>query len=362
MARETRKDIGVWPGRKIGLGESSDFAITVSKSYGGTSIRVPVHVWRAENPGPSVFITAAVHGDELNGTGTIRHIIHERPFRLLAGSLVLVPVVNILGFEQLSRYSPDRRDLNRSFPGSKTGSLTSRLANVIFQNIVARCDYGIDLHTAAIRRTNYPNARADMEQEATARLATLFGAELLLNTPGPEGSLRRAALNVECAVMTLEAGEVWKVEPAVVEYALRGIRNVLVGLNMIEGEVVEPAFRFVGEETKWIRAEMGGFLRFHVHPGDTIVKGQPLATNSSLVGKDQNTILAPRDAIVLAMTTLPAVSPGDPVAHLAFPSDRAFKKMERVLGKLPEDSLLSRLHDDLARNVLVSDLDDPEAE
>jgi predicted deacylase len=323
-------------------------------------MRVPVHVWRGKQPGPSVFITAAVHGDEINGTGTIRHIIQEQPFELKAGSLVLVPVVNMPAFEQLSRYSPDRRDLNRSFPGMRTGSQSSRLAHVIYNHIVARCEYGIDLHTAAVRRTNYPNLRADMDQEATARLATLFGAEVLLNAAGPEGSLRRSAVKAGCATIVLEAGEVWKVEPAVVEYALRGIRNVLVGLGMIEGEVTQPAFRVVAEDTKWMRAEKGGFLKFHVHPGDTVVQGQPLATNTSLSGQDLNTMVAPQDAFVLAMTTLPAVSPGDPVAHLAFPSDSAFRKMERALGKLPEESLLARLHDDLATNVMVSDLDDPE--
>jgi predicted deacylase len=362
MAKKLQKKVGAWPGRKVRPGERADIRLTVSKSYSGSPIKVPVHVWRSENPGPSVFISGAVHGDELNGTGTIRHLIQEHPFQLKAGSLVLVPVVNILGFQQLSRYSPDRRDLNRSFPGSKTGSLTSRLAYAVFQNIVGRCDYGIDLHTAAVRRTNYPNARADMDQEATARLATLFGAELTLNTPGPEGSLRRAAVNVGCATMILEAGEVWKVEPSVVEYTLRGIRNVLIGLGMVEGTVVEPAFRVVAEETRWLRAEKGGFLSFHVRPGDMVTEGQAIATNSSLSGEALNTIVAPGPGVVLGMTTLPAVSPGDPVANLAFPTEKAFKKMERVLGKLPEDSLLARLHDDLATNVLVSDLDEPEGE
>ncbi len=360
MAKKSRKNVGVWPGHKVNPGERVDLRLTVGKTYSGASLRIPVHVWRSKKPGPSVFVTAAVHGDEINGTGTIRHLTQETPFDLKAGSLVLVPVVNMPAFEQLSRYSPDRRDLNRSFPGLKTGSQTSRLANVIYQNIVARCDYGIDLHTAAVRRTNYPNVRADMDQEATARLATLFGAELLLNSTGPEGSLRRSAVQAGCATIVLEAGEVWKVEPAVVEYALRGIRNVLVGLNMIEGEIVQPAFRVVAEKTEWMRAEKGGFLKFHVRPGDTVVEGQPLATNTSLSGQDLNTMLAPGDAFVLAMTTLPAVSPGDPVAHLAFPSESAFKKMERVMGKLPEESLLARLHDDLATNVMVSDLDEPE--
>ena len=357
MARRVRKDVGVWRGHKVLPGEAADVTLAVSRSYSGRSIRLPVHILRGEEPGPSVFITAAVHGDEINGTGTIRHLIQERPFELRAGALVLVPVVNILAFEQLTRYSPDRRDLNRSFPGTKSGSLTGRLAHVIFSNIVARCDYGIDLHTAAVRRTNYPNIRADMEQEATARLATLFGAELVLNTPGPKDTLRRAAVSAGCATIVLEAGEVWKVEPSVVEYTLRGIRNVLVGLKMIDGEVTKPAFRVMAEQTKWMRAEKGGFLRFHVRPGDTVEENQPIATNTSLSGQDQSVIVAPRDAVVLGMTTLPAVSPGDPVAHLAFSSERALAKMERVIDKLPEDSLLSRLHDDLAASVLVSEVD-----
>ncbi len=361
MARRARKTVGVWGRRKIAPGEQADLALTVSKSYSGARIRVPVHVWRGERPGPTVFVTAAVHGDELNGTGTIRHLILERPFELRSGSLILVPVVNIPGFEQLSRYSPDRRDLNRSFPGLTRGSLTSRLARVIYDNIVGRSNYGIDLHTASARRTNFPNARADMDQEATGRLASLFGAQLTLNGKGPAGSLRREAVKAGCATLILEAGEIWKVEPAVVEYTLRGIRNVLVGLEMIDGEVVEPAYRIVAEETKWIRASAGGFLTFHVHAGDVIEKDQPIATNTSLVGRRQNVVTAPRDAVVLGLTTLPAVSPGDPVCNLAFPSDRALRKMQAVIGKLPEDDLLARLHDDLASNVLVSELDEDEA-
>ena len=177
--KRKRKNVGVWRGRRIAPGERADLGLTVSRSYGGEAIRVPVHVWRAPEPGPSLFVTGAVHGDEVNGTGTIRQLILEPPFELRRGTLILVPVVNILAFERMSRYSPDRRDLNRSFPGLKKGSLTSRLAHVIYSNIVSRYDYGIDLHTAALRRTNYPNVRADMEQEATARLATLFGAELI---------------------------------------------------------------------------------------------------------------------------------------------------------------------------------------
>ena len=355
-----RKKVGVWRGRRVGRGESAEFELTVSKSYSGRSVRLPVHVWRGAEPGPTVFISAAVHGDEINGTGAIRRLIQEPSFQLRAGALVLAPVVNIAAFEQLSRYSPDRRDLNRTFPGSARGSLTSRLANVIFRDIVARCDYGIDLHTAALRRTNYPNVRADLDHEGTARLAHLFGAEVVLNSTGPEGSLRRTATEGGCPTIVLEAGEVWKVEPSVVEYTLRGIHNVLVGLDMVEGEATEPRFRIVAERTRWMRAERGGFLRFHVHPGSSVSEGQLLATNTTLSGQPLETIEAPQDAIVLGMTTLPAVAPGDPVANLAFPSERALRRMERVRHALPDDSLLARLQDDLASNVLVAQVDDDE--
>ena len=143
-----------------------------------------------------------------------------------------------------------------------------------------------------------------------------------------------------------------------VEYAMRGIRNVLAGLGMIEDEVVEPAYRIVVERTSWVRAETGGFLQFHVHPGDTVEKGEPVATNTGLVGQQHKVLVAPQDGVVLGMTTLPAVSPGDPVCHIAFPSARALRKLERAVGKLPDDSLLARLHDDLASSVLKSELDE----
>ena len=359
MAQRKRKDVGVWGRRTVEPGETADLQLVVSRSYAGAPIAIPVHVWRGVRPGPAVFVTGAVHGDEINGTGVIRQLILERPFELEAGALVLVPVVNILAFDRLSRYSPDRRDLNRSFPGKKNGSLTSRLARVIRDDIVARCDYGIDLHTAATRRTNYPNVRVDMKKDATAELATMFGAELVLSSLGPQGSLRRVASKGGCPTLVLEAGEVWKVEPAVVEYALRGIRNVLVGLEMVSGATNPPAYRVVANKTRWIRAQVGGFLQFHVRPGDLLKKGDPIATNTSLVGREQNVLVAPDDTIVLGITTMPAVSPGDTVCNLAFPTAEAFAEMQRVIERLPGDSLLSRLHDDLATNVLVSNADRP---
>lgn len=352
---KTAADIGRWDGTVIRPGEQGEAQIAISETYAGVSITIPVFVWRGAQPGPNVFVTGAVHGDEINGAGAIRHLIVEQPFELRAGTLLLVPVVNLLGFERFSRYLPDRRDLNRSFPGSKDGSVAARLARAVFDAIVRRCDFGIDLHTAAVRRTNFPNVRADLRNPALAQLARAFGTELIVSSTGPVGSLRNAATRAGCPTLILEAGEVWKVEPTVLEYATRGVRNCLVHLGMVDGEIERPAYQFETDATSWVRARRGGFLRFHVTLGDLVDKGEPIATNTSLMGRELNVVKSPRSGVVLGMTTLPSVAPGDPICHLAFPKRGALRRVEKAHSGFVEDSLHERTRDDLATSVLVSE-------
>lgn len=329
--------------------------LTVSESYSSVDIHTGLFVMRGREPGPTLLITAAVHGDEINGTGTIRRILIEKRLKLVSGTLVMVPVVNVLGFERHARYMPDRRDLNRCFPGSESGSLTSRLAASFFDQVVRHCDYCIDLHTAAIRRTNFPNVRADTTDPRVAEFARAFGASLLVAGKGPEGSLRRSACAAGCATLILEAGEVWKVEPTVVEYGIQGIRNCLNYLGMIDAPRIEPPYRIDVDKTKWVRARHGGFLEFHVAPGDIVAEGDWIATNHSLSGDEQFAIKAERAGVVLGMTTLPSVAPGDPVCHLAFSQAGSLRKVERAIDKLADDSLHERIRADLARNVLVTE-------
>jgi predicted deacylase len=153
--RRELKPVDEWYGEAIPAGASHNVQLAVSESYSSMTVRIPIHVRRAVEDGPVVFVTAALHGDEINGTGAVRQLIQDPGFRLLRGTVIFVPVLNILAFERHDRYLPDRRDLNRSFPGSAQGSLARRMARIIFKEIVSRCDYGIDLHTAAVRRTNY---------------------------------------------------------------------------------------------------------------------------------------------------------------------------------------------------------------
>lgn len=333
-------------------GESKDIAFAVSESYSGMTVNIPIHVRRAKEDGPVVFVTAALHGDEINGTGAIRQLVQDDDLELVRGTLVLIPVLNILAFDRHSRYLPDRRDLNRSFPGSVSGSLASRMARTIFEDIVRGCDYGIDLHTASVRRTNYPHVRGDLGNPEVKRIAEAFGCEIIMDGKGPKQSLRRQACGSGCHTIVMEAGEVFKVEPGIVESAMRGVLNVLFELNMIEKAPVSPDYQVVVKKSKWIRADNGGFLEFHVAPGDVIEKGQPITTNTNLLGRDRHTVYAPFNAVVIGMTTLPAISPGDPICNLGMlPKDIKPSDLRRL--RTEEHGLEERVVDDLASSLLV---------
>ncbi|MCA9196752.1 MAG: succinylglutamate desuccinylase/aspartoacylase family protein [Planctomycetales bacterium] len=333
-------------------GTSFDAAFEIGESYSGMNVRIPVHVRRSPNDGPTVFVTAALHGDELNGTGAIRQLILDSTFQPTKGTVILIPVLNVLAYDRHSRYLPDRRDLNRCFPGSPQGTLAGRMARHIYDELVSRCDFGIDLHTAALRRTNFPNVRADMTNKSVAKIAKAFGVPLIISNRGPEGSFRRVATEAGCSTITFEGGEVWKVESTICEYIVRGVRNVLCRLGMLQDSLAEPASQSVVGQTKWVRADYGGFLRFHVAPGDVIEAGQPLATNTTLLGQEKNQLVAPFAAVVLGMTTLPSVSPGDPVCHLGQLSPAELQQT-RQPGRSLHDSLHRRTKTELATNVHV---------
>lgn len=347
-----RKSIDTWNGDTIARGESKDVKLAVSESYSSMTVRIPIHIRRAVEDGPTVLVTAALHGDEINGTGAVRSLIQDTNLDLLRGSLVLVPVLNLLAFDRHSRYLPDRRDLNRAFPGSATGSLAGRMSRTIFDELVARCDYGIDLHTASVRRTNYPNVRGDLSNPEVRRIAQAFGCEILIDGKGPSGAFRREACDAGCPTIVMEGGEVWKVEPGIVETTVRGIKNVLRDLGMLGSEVESPDYQVVIKKSKWMRAERGGFLQFHIKPGDLVEKDQPLATNTTLLGRERSILHAPFDAVVIGMTTLPAISPGEPVCNLGkLPSGTKPSVFRR--SRSDEDGLEERVSEELASNVLV---------
>ncbi|WP_269522494.1 succinylglutamate desuccinylase/aspartoacylase family protein [Coraliomargarita parva] len=349
MTRADRVEIG---GVRIKPGTSADIRLEISETYTGDKICIPLRVIRAKQDGPAVFVTAAIHGDEINGTGIIHDFLFGDAFQLSTGMLILAPVVNVFGFEAHERYLPDRRDLNRSFPGSRKGSLASRFAHILMTEIVGHCDYGIDLHTAAAQRTNFPNVRADLTDPGARKLAEAFGCMLVVDGKGPVGSFRREATKRGCPTIILEAGEPWKIEPGVLQIGVQGIRNVLTALNMVEGKQVAPPFLAKIRNTSWIRATVGGILKFHVSPGDFVEPGQPIVTNYSILGVEQNSLSSAGSGIILGMTTLPAVKPGEPICHVATLTPKQLKRYRDKLAAAKTDPH-AQVHSDLATSVDV---------
>jgi hypothetical protein len=343
----------VFDGQTIRPGESIDIRVKISETYTGDEIKMPIRVIRSKQVGPTVFITAAIHGDEINGTGIIHDFLFGDTVSLLKGTLILVPVVNVFGFEAHERYLPDRRDLNRSFPGNSQGSLASRVAHKLMKEVVLKSDFGIDLHSAAFQRTNYPNVRADLSVKPVRDLAEAFGAALVVDGKGPVGCFRREATKAGCPTIILEAGEPWKIEPSVLQIGVQGIRNTLMHLGMMGGDRVDPPYQAIIRKSTWLRASVGGILKFHVTAGEFVEKDQPIATNYSILGREQNTLICPKDGIVLGIATMPAVKPGEPVCHIAYPNKR-ISSLRRQM-KAAKYNTLGQAGEDLATNIDVID-------
>jgi len=322
-------------GHRVRRGQTTDIALEVSQTSLGMPVTLPVRVVRGPRKGPAVFVSGAIHGDELNGTGIIRELMLRR-LELGRGTLILVPVVNVFGFERHSRYLPDRRDLNRSFPGSPDGSLAFRLAHTFFDKIVGLCDYGLDLHTATQGRVNFPHVRGNLAHRGVNQLARWFGCELVLDRPGHEHSVRHVATEAGCPTIVLEAGEAMKIERRVVEIGVRGVLNVLQSLRMIDGSPSLPETPLIVQKSLWARAQVGGLLRFSVSPGDVVTEGMRIAYCDTFFGNQSPSVRAPVGGVVLGMCSLPVVRPGGPVCHIGIPDAPVEELAERLRRQRPQ--------------------------
>ena len=338
----------------IQRGAELDVRIKISETYSGDTIAMPVRVICAKEPGPTVFITAAIHGDEINGTGAIHDLLFGKKIKIICGNLILVPIVNVFGYESHDRYLPDRRDLNRCFPGNKGGSLASRIAAILMEKVVAHSDFGIDLHTAAFSRTNYPNVRGDLSLAGVRRIAKAFGCSLIVDSKGPDGSFRRECCRLGCPTICVEAGETLKIEPTILQIMVRGIHNSLIELGLLNGKIENPPFQTRIKKMSWVRATTGGILKFHVSPGDFVDEGQTIATNYSVFGEEQNTVESESDGIVLGMTTMPTVKPGEPICHIAQPLTK-IHTLKKRLEMSTKKSLEKQIKTDLATNMDIID-------
>lgn len=308
----------------IAPGARASVSLPVPQLYTRTPMEMPVHVVRSRVDGPRLFVSAALHGDELNGIEIIRRLLKRRGLkRLSSGTLIAVPMVNIYGVIERSRYLPDRRDLNRSFPGSERGSLASRVAHVFMSEIVANATHGIDLHTGAIHRSNIPQVRANLDDAATLEIARAFGVPVLLNSRLRDGSLREAARSRGVPMLVYEAGEALRFDELSIRAGVRGIENVMRYLGMLPPEreaksVQEP---FVARSSRWIRAPYSGVLHGMVRLGARVAKGDVLGRITDPFGGEESIIRADADGIVIGRTYLPLVNEGDAAVHVAFFQD-----------------------------------------
>lgn len=332
-------DVAILPG------ESKKIDLPVVRLYTDTEIKMPVYVKRARKDGPVMFVSAAVHGDELNGVEIIRRLIRRSSLKLAKGTLIFVPMVNVYGVLNQSRYMPDRRDLNRVFPGSKRGSLAGRLAHIFLNEIVSKCDYGIDLHTGAIHRSNLPQIRADLDDIETREMAEHFGVPVLLNSNLRDGSLRESAVEHGVKILLYEAGEALRFDELSIRAGERGVINVLAHLGMVRKRKPSSTSNkkimpFIAYSSSWVRADTSGFVRDRVQIGDQVTKGQVLAEIGDSFGEVQSKVLAGREGIIIGKQNIPLVQEGDAMFHIAY-----FKESDEVAGNI----------EDLADNLLDSE-------
>ena len=306
-------EVEVRPGQRVTI----DLPVTRLHTHIETTM--PVQVIHSTRPGPRLFISAVVHGDEINGVEIIRRLLKLKLLNQLSGTLMVVPVVNAFGFIGRSRYLPDRRDLNRIFPGSPTGSLAARLADLFMREIVANATHGIDLHTGSNHRTNLPQVRAYLNDFETERLARAFGAPVILNANLQAGSLRQAAVTKGVCTLLYEGGEALRFDELAIRTGVRGIVAVMRAIKMLPTNprsklILEPV---VARRRRWIRAPGSGVLRTAVTLGARVAKGEVLGSIADPFGENEIDVRSSISGIVIGRINMPLVNEGEALFHVA---------------------------------------------
>lgn len=304
-------------GMAVARGQRRRIEIPMVRLPTETWLKLPLEVVHGAKEGPRLWISAAVHGDELNGVEIVRQILTAVQPKKMHGTLIAIPTVNILGFLQQSRYLPDRRDLNRCFPGSPNGSLASRIAHLFMTEVVQHCTHGIDLHTGSHHRTNLPQVRGNFSEEDTQRLAQAFAAPAMVHAEERDGSLREAASKCGIPVLVYEAGEPLRLSQEAIELGVQGILRVMQALGMLSEAPTPPEAPSLSlTKTTWVRARRSGMLRVEVKLGQRVAKKQRLGIVADAFGDNGSTLTAPCDALVIGHTTNPLVHQGDALFHL----------------------------------------------
>lgn len=315
MAADEENKIIVINGETISPGENKLVKINIARLPTGTLIDIPVHVFNGKKAGPTVLLQAGLHGDEINGVETLRRLLQDSQFKIKKGAVIVVPILNIFGFIHFSRDVPDGKDVNRSFPGSRTGSLASRIAYHYTNEILPQIDFGVDLHTGGGLRNNFPQIRFTLEDEKSKELALLFNAPFHFSSRLIAGSFRKTAFKMEKPIVVYEAGESMRFDEQSIKTGIQGVKNILIGCQMLSGKVPKKtSVRF--EATRWIRASRAGMFIPAVKNGSAIAKDQVLGTITDTYAKKSKKIKAPFDGYVFCINNQAVVNQGDALFHI----------------------------------------------
>jgi predicted deacylase len=303
----------------VSAGKRATINLPVADLYTGTSLSMPVQVVNGRRDGPTLFVCAAIHGDEMNGVEIIKRLLARRALDSMRGTLLAVPVVNVHGFLDLSRYLPDRRDLNRSFPGSPSGSIASRTAHTFVSEIVSKANYGIDLHTGAVNRSNLPQIRALLDKPETLEMAKAFGAPVVINSTIRDGSLRDCADQLGMPMLVYEAGEALRFDELCIKAGVQGVLKVMRHIGMLppRARATKQFEPLIADNTSWVRAPASGIVIPKVALGARVREGSSLASISDPLGTTQYSVDAKFDGIIIGRNNLPVAHEGDALFNVA---------------------------------------------
>ena len=309
-------------GTEVPAGSIRRLTWTSGTPLDGFVVPVPVIVVNGRGPGPILCLTGAIHGDELNGIEVARRVVDDLDPEELNGAIIAIPIVNLQGFYRGTRYMPDRRDLNRTFPGNARGSATTRTAYSFFNEIIRRCSAVIDLHTGSLDRTNLPQIRADLRLPAVAQLTQALGSTVVLHTVAATGSLRRAATDANIPAVTFEMGEPMRVQAEPVEHGVKAIETLLYSLGMTRQRRFWGDPEAVYYASTWVRVDQGGLLFSDVSLGERVSEGELLGTVTDPISNEQYRVYAPVSGRVLGMALNQVVLPGFAAYRIGIESAR----------------------------------------
>lgn len=314
----------------MAAGTRATIDLPVADLYTGTSLSMPVHVVNGRGKGPVMMVCAAIHGDELNGIEIIKRLLRRKALKSMKGTLIAVPIVNIHGFLDLSRYLPDRRDLNRSFPGSPRGSIAARTAHTFVTEILSKADIGIDLHTGAVNRSNLPQIRAALDNSETRDLAKAFGTAVIVDSSIRDGSLRDCAQDRGLPMLVYEAGEALRFDEFSIKAGVNGIIKVMRYIGMLPPSRSVRYFEpVIADYNSWVRAPSSGIITRKVELGARVKEGQRLAVVADPLGESEDFVFAPFAGIVIGRSNLPVAHEGDALFNIA-----AFKSVSHAEDKV----------------------------